>query len=99
MVVPYEKIPFAGTVKSPQVENEGMITGSWRTRRPIVDAEKCTKCQICWIYCPDSSVNLNAKDEPVSFNLKYCKGCGLCAEMCPTKAIKLVPELDFEDEV
>jgi pyruvate ferredoxin oxidoreductase delta subunit len=25
-------------------------------------------------------------------NLNYCKGCGICAQECPTKAIAMVPE-------
>jgi pyruvate ferredoxin oxidoreductase delta subunit len=24
--------------------------------------------------------------------LRYCKGCGICAEICPTKAITMVEE-------
>ncbi|MCK4909669.1 MAG: 4Fe-4S binding protein, partial [Planctomycetes bacterium] len=30
----------------------------------------------------------------VEFDLKYCKGCGICAEECPAKgkAITMVPE-------
>jgi pyruvate ferredoxin oxidoreductase delta subunit len=97
VTVPFEKVPFAGTVPSPQTENEGMITGNWRTRRPILDKEKCTDCQICWISCPDSCVNLSNNNSSLTFNLKYCKGCGICNEVCPVGAISLVPELDFQD--
>jgi len=97
LTVPYQKIPFAGTVPSPQKENEGMITGNWRVRRPVLDAEKCTSCQLCWISCPDSCVILGNDTSSLSFNLKYCKGCGLCNAVCPVGAISLVPELDFED--
>jgi pyruvate ferredoxin oxidoreductase delta subunit len=25
-------------------------------------------------------------------DLNYCKGCGICAQECPTKAITMVPE-------
>ncbi|MGB9785258.1 MAG: 4Fe-4S binding protein, partial [Fervidicoccaceae archaeon] len=24
--------------------------------------------------------------------LDYCKGCGICAKVCPQKAIEMVPE-------
>jgi Pyruvate/2-oxoacid:ferredoxin oxidoreductase delta subunit len=27
-------------------------TGTWRTKRPVVDKEKCTYCGLCAIYCP-----------------------------------------------
>ena len=95
MSVSPKEVPFAGTVPSPKTENEGMITGNWRTRRPILDTDKCTECLMCWISCPDSSINQT--DNGITFNLKYCKGCGICNEVCPVGAISLVPELDFED--
>jgi Pyruvate/2-oxoacid:ferredoxin oxidoreductase delta subunit len=25
----------------------------------------------------------------------YCKGCGVCANECPKKAIAMVPEVEF----
>lgn len=90
-----EDVPFAGTVPSPQVENEDMITGNWRVRRPIIDLDKCTECLTCWIFCPDACITQT--DNGLVFNFKYCKGCGLCAAECPVGAINLVPELDFED--
>lgn len=67
------------------------ITGGWRSARPVRDAEACTQCLICWIFCPDSSVCL--KDGKVdSFDYDHCKGCGICANECPSKAIQMVPE-------
>ncbi|HBQ86709.1 MAG TPA: 2-oxoacid:acceptor oxidoreductase [Syntrophomonas sp.] len=91
-----EQLPFAGTVPSPQVDNRGMVTGSWRTQRPILDAEQCTGCGICWIYCPDACVT-RTDDGLVTFNLEFCKGCALCSSECPTNAVTMVPELDFKD--
>ena len=33
------------------------------------------------------------KDEKVyDFDLKHCKGCGVCAKECPFDAIQMVPE-------
>ena len=71
-------------------------TGSWRVERPIIDLEKCTPakkkksiCHLCWLYCPDAVVS---KDIEPTIDLEYCKGCGICAEECPTNAISMVEE-------
>ncbi|MEN6442107.1 MAG: 4Fe-4S binding protein, partial [Syntrophobacter sp.] len=33
---------------------------------------------------------------PVEIDLDYCKGCGICAEECPAKAIHMVDEHPHE---
>jgi pyruvate ferredoxin oxidoreductase delta subunit len=69
-------------------------TGSWRSMRPVRNAEKCTNCHICWIYCPDSSIIV--KDGKMEeFDLDHCKGCGICAEECPVKCIEMKDEGEF----
>ncbi|MBU0979852.1 MAG: 4Fe-4S binding protein [Nanoarchaeota archaeon] len=69
-------------------------TGDWRTFRPMWDQGKCTHCMICWITCPDSSIH--AKDgKRLETDLDHCKGCGICAEICPTKCITMKKESDF----
>jgi pyruvate ferredoxin oxidoreductase delta subunit len=67
------------------------VTGGWRSERPCRDDEKCTQCLICWIYCPDSAVNV-VDEKVTTFNLDHCKGCGVCANECPSDAITMVPE-------
>lgn len=65
-------------------------TGGWRTFRAVIHAEKCIECANCWIFCPEACVfKKNAKFE---VDLDYCKGCGICANECPTKAIEMVLE-------
>ena len=66
-------------------------TGSWRTKKPVIDQTKCTRCGICWMFCPDGAIQ---KTKTGSFepDLDYCKGCGICAEECPFKAITMVEE-------
>ncbi|MDF1542310.1 MAG: 4Fe-4S binding protein [Anaerosomatales bacterium] len=71
-------------------------TGDWRSSRPVMQAELClavkadtATCQLCWAYCPDACF---AKGVPPAIELEYCKGCGICAQECPSGAIVMVPE-------
>jgi pyruvate ferredoxin oxidoreductase delta subunit len=66
-------------------------TGSWRVFRPTLDLAKCVKCLRCWIFCPEGSIK-RKKDDSVEINYDYCKGCGVCASQCPTKAITMKRE-------
>ena len=67
------------------------LTGSWRSMRPVVDADKCTKCAQCWMFCPDAAVVLQ-DDETYAADLDYCKGCGICSDVCPAKCIEMVED-------
>jgi 2-oxoacid:acceptor oxidoreductase delta subunit (pyruvate/2-ketoisovalerate family) len=60
----------------------------------VINKKKCTKCLSCWLYCPEGAVKLTHKGGP-KIDLKYCKGCGICAEECPMKTI----EMRFEGEM
>jgi len=66
-------------------------TGDWRSQRPIHDFNKCIKCGICQIFCPEGCIEQNAEDY-FEANLFYCKGCGICATECPTRVITMVEE-------
>jgi len=66
-------------------------TGGWRAQRPIWDNEKCIKCGICYIFCPEGCI-IEQKDGFFEANLDYCKGCGICAHECWPFAIKMVGE-------
>ncbi|MDR2862167.1 MAG: 4Fe-4S binding protein [Syntrophobacterales bacterium] len=66
-------------------------TGGWRAQRPICDNEKCIKCGVCYIFCPEGCI-IERKDGFFEANLDYCKGCGICAHECWPFAIKMVEE-------
>jgi pyruvate ferredoxin oxidoreductase delta subunit len=81
---------------------EGGRTGEWRSSRPVIDQGKCTPakqdkpaCFLCWLYCPDAVIS---KTVPLGINLEYCKGCGICAHVCPVHAITMVDEEEFRSE-
>jgi 2-oxoacid:acceptor oxidoreductase gamma subunit (pyruvate/2-ketoisovalerate family)/2-oxoacid:acceptor oxidoreductase delta subunit (pyruvate/2-ketoisovalerate family) len=67
------------------VENK---TGSWKVFHPEYDRAKCTMCNFCWFYCPEGCIY--RKEDRMEFDMEYCKGCGICANECPTEAIKMV---------
>jgi len=81
-----EEIGFVTTLSVP-LEGSVGLTGSWRIFIPVKDEEKCNNCLLCWIYCPEACIS---KD--IEINFDYCKGCGICAEECPRKAITMVKE-------
>lgn len=66
-------------------------TGDWRSLRPIVDFEKCIRCGVCYIFCPDMAIMKN-DDGYFEADLYYCKGCGICAQECFTGCISMVAE-------
>ena len=71
----------------------------WRNMRPVLDAEKCTGCLQCYLYCPDGCVFRPARQTAdaagaaaVAIDYDFCKGCGVCVEMCRFGALAMVPE-------
>jgi pyruvate ferredoxin oxidoreductase delta subunit len=66
-------------------------TGDWRSLKPVLDPEKCIKCGLCLMYCPEFCIS-EKKDGFFRPNFDYCKGCGICANECPKQAISMVME-------
>jgi pyruvate ferredoxin oxidoreductase gamma subunit len=66
-------------------------TGEWRVFKPVYTREKCNKCLACWVFCPENTISVDEEGYPV-INYTYCKGCGVCAYVCPRKNMHLVRE-------
>lgn len=109
----WKDIPIGGIIEDAGNAKE-YKTGDWRSQRPVHIPEKCTNCMICWINCPDSCIKagdvncpekgklgLSNKPELANFggfDYEHCKGCGICAAVCPTKSIVMKPETEFLEE-
>jgi pyruvate ferredoxin oxidoreductase delta subunit len=66
-------------------------TGDWRSQKPTYDFDRCIKCGLCQLFCPEGCIEPNA-DGYFEADLYYCKGCGICARECWTKVITMVEE-------
>ena len=71
----------------------------WRNMRPVLDAGKCTGCLQCYLYCPDGCIFHPAPQAAdaagtaaVAIDYDFCKGCGVCVEVCRFGALSMVPE-------
>ena len=78
-------------------------TGLWRTYRPVINHELCTRCEICALYCPEPCIELDPNDKShekgkIVIDYEFCKGCGICANECARQCITMEKESDFFQE-
>ena len=72
------------------------VNAGWRSLRPLIDPVQCTLCLNCYMYCPDGTVFKVRDGEGVctalAIDYDFCKGCGVCAKVCPVPCIAMVDE-------
>ncbi|MDW5561809.1 MAG: 2-oxoacid:acceptor oxidoreductase family protein [Methanomassiliicoccus sp.] len=64
-------------------------TGRWKWSTPLYKKDKCIRCLRCWWSCPDAAI-VRQDDDYMRWDLEYCKGCGICADICPVEAIDML---------
>jgi len=67
-------------------------TALYEARR-CLSCGNCFECDNCYGICPDNAVIKLGPGKRFQFNYDYCKGCGMCAEECPSGAIDMVAEV------
>jgi pyruvate ferredoxin oxidoreductase gamma subunit len=88
----WQAVPYLGKSQfiGPTIRHRGSAalreTGNWRTERPVIDLGKCKRCFLCYLYCPEAAMRLDADNFP-HVDYDHCKGCMICYEECPTDAI------------
>lgn len=57
--------------------------------KPIRDVDGCTMCGICEPFCPSLCITVG-NDKDRWFDYKCCRGCNICASVCPEEAIEMI---------
>lgn len=60
----------------------------WKFEHPVWDNEKCIKCGVCYLFCPDGAIFCN-RDGYYEADETFCKGCGICSRQCWTGCITM----------
>ena len=63
-----------------------------REARRCLGLRGCESCETCSLLCPDLCITRNEKTGGVEIDLDFCKGCGICAAVCPKGAIQMAWE-------
>lgn len=96
--IAFEPVPYLNSARfiGPTIRHPSSAslrdTGNWRMERPEITVEKCKRCFLCYLYCPDAAINLDSDNFP-HIDYDHCKGCMICYEECPTDAITRTPEV------
>lgn len=64
--------------------------GGWRSKRPVVNTEKCVGCKQCYLYCPDGVIAIEVQKAVIDYD--FCKGCGICSKICKLRVIEMKEE-------
>jgi pyruvate ferredoxin oxidoreductase gamma subunit len=64
------------------------LTGTWRIQSPMYKKDKCVRCLRCWWSCPEGTIK-RQEDDYMRWDYRYCKACGVCANICPASAIEM----------
>jgi len=95
----WKELPkYANVIPAVEIsgKNPHYAKGTTKTEIPVIDKEKCTKCGLCWIMCPEGCI-VRRPDGYYEVEEDYCSGCGMCESVCAPKAIKMVNLIDYKE--
>jgi len=49
------ELPIGAVIPEPGSTRRNLTAG-WRTLRPVIHDDRCIRCQLCWLYCPEGTI-------------------------------------------
>lgn len=90
--IKWRELPLGMMITRPG-SSEDYHTGTWRSQHPVRNNERCFKCGMCYIFCPEGCIH-QGPDGYFFADLRYCKGCGICAQECWSDTITMEEETE-----
>ena len=104
-----EASSFGDETASPDAAALDEPLGSRRFGSVSIDAEACSGCGLCVLFCPTAALKHAEFDQPTDPAMRYlefqaadCTQCGMCADVCLRDCVTITPDatmrevLDFE---
>ena len=63
----------------------------------VMDADKCTACQMCYRICPTGALTSDMKNSKIDFDAMMCVRCHLCHDVCEPDALALSPSFNMKE--
>jgi pyruvate ferredoxin oxidoreductase gamma subunit len=94
--LPFEEARISAPTIHAALTSETVLTGLWRTLRPVIDYDRCNRCWwVCSAFCPDGAILVEAGTPRIDYD--HCKGCLVCVAQCPPHAIDTRLEADLRE--
>jgi pyruvate ferredoxin oxidoreductase gamma subunit len=89
---PAERPPSLSRPRYPTSTGDARVnlTGTWSLERPVL-SHACTACAVCALFCPEGAISRESGTIVVDYS--HCKGCGICADVCPVRNAVVMEEV------
>lgn len=93
------KVLFTALKRAPRPPEYHVVEGDELTlaSQKVMDAEKCTACQMCYRVCPTGAIVSDARNAKIDFDAMMCVRCRLCHDVCEPDALTLSPSFNMKE--
>lgn len=93
------KLLFTALKRAQKPSHYHVVDGSELSlaSQKVMDADKCTACQMCYRVCPTGALSSDIKNAKIEFDAMMCVRCHLCHDVCEPDALTLSPSFNMRE--